>query len=127
MAAKLFLALVTVVGLMWYLGWYNKATPEQRNQSLRSVLLYGIGAAILILVLTGRIPWLFATISAAVPWLNRALAAKRVWKTFEELKNPGENRQQHPHSPCIQKTDHCALQARREALRLSIQAHRWEG
>lgn len=95
MAAKLFLAVVALVGVMWFLGWYNRASPAQRNHALRSILLYGIGAAVLVLVLTGRIPWLFAMISAAVPWLNRALAARRAWKIFEGFRKPGEDRRQH--------------------------------
>ena len=99
MAARLFLALVALAGIMWYLGWYNRATPEQRNRSLRSILLYGVGAAILVLVLTGRIPWLFAMISAAVPWLNRALAAKRAWKSFEEFNKPGQSPGQNTQPP----------------------------
>jgi len=99
MAARLFLALAALIGIMWFLGWYNKATPEQRNRSLRSILLYGVGAVILVLVLTGRIPWLFAMLSAAVPWLNRALAAKRAWRSFEELKKPGESQSQPPPPP----------------------------
>ncbi len=79
MAIRLFLGLAILVGLMWYLGWYRRASPEQRNQSLKTGLLYGIGIALLILVFTGRIPWLFALFSAAVPWINRALIAKRAW------------------------------------------------
>ncbi len=89
MAARLFLAVVVLIGVMWYLGWYRRATPEARNRSLKTVLLYGIGAAILVLVLTGRIPWLFAIISAAIPWLNRALAARQAWKFFSGFRKPG--------------------------------------
>ena len=79
MAIRLFLGLALLAGLMWYLGWYRRASPEQRNQSLKTGLLYGIGIVLLILVFTGRIPWLFALFSAAVPWINRALIAKRAW------------------------------------------------
>ena len=98
MAIKLFLAVVALAGVMWYLGWYNRATPAQRNRSLRSVLLYGIGIAILVLVLSGRLPWLFAIISAVVPWLNRALAARQAWKFFSGFRKSG-GRQQHAPPP----------------------------
>ena len=86
MAAKLFLAVVALLGAMWFLAWYQRAKPAERNRAIRSILLYGVGAAILVLVLTGRIPWLFAIISAAVPWLNRAMAARRAWTFFRDYK-----------------------------------------
>ncbi|MGI9310485.1 MAG: DnaJ domain-containing protein [bacterium] len=92
MAIKLFLALVALATLMWFFGWYRRAGPAQRNRALRGILLYGIGAAILLLVLTGRLPWLFALVSAAVPWLNRALTARRMWQVFKEFKQPGAER-----------------------------------
>ncbi|MBX2868523.1 MAG: DnaJ domain-containing protein [Acidiferrobacterales bacterium] len=85
MAIRLFLSLVAVAGVMWYLAWYQRATPSQRNQSLRTVLLYGVGIALLLLVITGRIPWLFAIFSAAVPWISRAMTAKSLWNRF---RNP---------------------------------------
>lgn len=96
MAIKLFLAVVALAGVMWYLGWYNRATPAQRNRSLRSVLLYGIGIAILVLVLSGRLPWLFAIISAVVPWLNRALTARQAWKFFSGFRKSGAQQQHAP-------------------------------
>lgn len=47
----------------------------------------------LLLVVTGRIPWLFAILSAAVPWINRALAARSAWQSFrqrsQQWQNPG--------------------------------------
>ena len=89
MAARLFLAAVVLIGVMWYLGWYRRATPEARNRSLKTILLYGIGAAILVLVLTGRIPWLFAVISAAIPWLNRVMVARQAWKMFSGFRKGG--------------------------------------
>lgn len=78
---------------MWYLSWYHRATPAQKKKSLRTALLYGIGAALLLLVVTGRIPWLFAIFGAAVPWINRALAARSAWHSFRrqtgQWQNPG--------------------------------------
>ncbi len=47
-------------------------------------MLYGIGITILLLVVTGRIPWLFALFSAAVPWINRAMAAHRLWSNVKQ-------------------------------------------
>ncbi len=85
MTAKLFLALV-LIGVIGYLGWYT--TPAWRKRALRSILLYGAGIFVLVLVLTGRLPWLFALICAALPWLNRALAAKRAWRIFGKFRKP---------------------------------------
>lgn len=82
MAVRLFLALVGLIGVMWYLGWYRRADARQRNRSLVSILLYGVAAALLILVLTGRIPWLFALFGAALPWFNRLLMVKQIWNRF---------------------------------------------
>ena len=91
MAIRLFLALVALAGIMWYLSWYRTASNEQRNQSLRSVLLYGVAAALLILVITGRIPWLFAIVSAAIPWLNRAMTARALWNQFKRQSGQNQN------------------------------------
>ncbi len=96
MFIRLFLSLVAVAGVMWYLAWYQKASPSQRNQSLRNVLLYGVGIALLLLVVTGRIPWLFAIFSAAVPWISRAMTARNLWKRFQktsEQPNSTQNQQ----------------------------------
>lgn len=89
MAARIFLAVAALVGVMWYLGWYRRANPAQRNRSVKTILLYGAAAAILVLVLTGRIHWLFAAFSAVIPWLNRALTARQLWKTFSAFRHGG--------------------------------------
>ena len=91
MAIRIFLALIAVAGIMWYLAWYHRADPESRRRSLRTITLYGIGIGLLVLVVTGRIPWLFALFSAAVPWINRAMAARRAWFFFREWRggDPG--------------------------------------
>lgn len=92
MAAKLFLAVVGLVGIMWYLSWYRRADSGQRNRSLISILLYGTAAALLILVLMGRISWLFALFTAAVPWINRALIAKQMWHRFSQNRHTNQSK-----------------------------------
>jgi len=94
MAIRLFLALTILVGLMWYLAWYRGATPQQRNHSLRIALFYCISFVLLVLVLTGRIPWLFALISAVIPWINRALIIKRLWNQFTGTEQHNTYQQQ---------------------------------
>lgn len=89
MAARIFLAVVALAGVMWYLGWYRRATPAQRNRSVKSILLYGVAAALLVLVLTGRIHWIFAAVGAVLPWLNRALTARQLWRTFSAFRQGG--------------------------------------
>jgi len=89
MAARIFLAVAALVGVMWYLGWYRRANPAQRNRSVKTILLYGAAAAILVLVLTGRIHWLFAAFGAVLPWLNRALTARQLWRTFSAFRQGG--------------------------------------
>lgn len=86
MAPRLFLAFIALIGVMWFLSWYSKADKGQRNKSMISFLLYGCAAALLILVVTGRIPWLFAMLSAATPWINRALMMKSLWQRFNGSK-----------------------------------------
>lgn len=81
---------------MWYLSWYHKASPQQKNKSLRAAMLYGVGGLLLLLVVTGRIPWLFAIFGAAVPWIHRAMSARSAWQHFrrqsEQWSNSGAQR-----------------------------------
>jgi hypothetical protein len=120
MAARIFLALVALVGVMWYLSWYNKTDREQRNKSLISILLYSCAAALLILVITGRIPWLFAILSAATPWIHRALTMKAMWNRFNQ---PGGQQQQQPSPP---KTAEMTEKEAREILGLESSASEQE-
>ncbi|NBP96176.1 MAG: hypothetical protein EBU28_12805 [Gammaproteobacteria bacterium] len=73
---------------MWLASWLGKATPEQRAKALKLIVLYGVAGALLVLVVTGRIPWVFALISAAVPWLQRFMVARQAWNMFKSTQGP---------------------------------------
>ena len=110
MIARLFLALVALAAVMWFLSWYNRASKEQRNKSLVSILLYGCAAALLILVVTGRIPWLFAMLSAATPWINRALSMKMMWNKFNPKGSSTQESQPPPPAGVVKMSTTEALE-----------------
>lgn len=82
------MVLVVFAALMAFVAWYSRASNEQRIQSIKNVLLYGLGIALLVLVVTGRIPWLFALVSAAIPLYRRALAFKGIISFFGKSIGP---------------------------------------
>ena len=85
---RVLLALAALAGLIWLATWLNRSSPAQRGQALKIILLYGVGGFLLILVITGRIHWLFALIGAAIPWLQRALLARQAWRMFKSNRKP---------------------------------------
>lgn len=86
MAAKLFLALAGLVGLMWAFSRLGRLNPEQRRKVLGVTALYGGVGILLLLIVTGKLPWLFALLGALVPWLQRVLIAKRTYDTFQAFR-----------------------------------------
>ena len=88
MAIRVVLALVLLVAVMWFASWLNKATPQQRSQAFKLVILYGVVGLVLLMVVLGRIPWLFAIAGAALPWIQRAIMAQRAWHSFKAFRGP---------------------------------------
>lgn len=82
MAVRVVLALILVMGLMFLASWLRKATPAQRSVALRNILIYGVAGILILLVVTGRIPWLFALVGAALPWIQRGMMALRTINMF---------------------------------------------
>ncbi len=90
MAVRLFFLLLIVAALMAWFSWYAKATPEERNRAIKNVLIYGTATTLILLVLTGRIHWLFAALGAVMPILNRAIMAVRAWQLFKSFSQQGQ-------------------------------------
>jgi len=93
MGLRILLLLALLVGLMYLASWLGRATPAQRTAAFRNILIYGAAAVLLILVLTGRIHWLFALAGAAAPWIQRALMAMRAWNSYKAFRGPSAGRQ----------------------------------
>ena len=64
---RVLLALAALAGLIWLSTWLNRASPAQRGQALKLILLYGVAGVLLLAVITGRVHWLFALLGAAIP------------------------------------------------------------
>ena len=122
MGIRFILAVAAIAGVMWYLSWYHKASPEKRNQSLRTVTLYGVGIALLLLVVTGRIPWLFAIFSAAVPWINRILTAKKLWTSFSQINGKKTGHDGNQNQSSVRAIDTMSKEEALEILGLSQEA-----
>ena len=90
---RLLLAATALIALIALARWLGRANATQRSRTLKQILLYGTGAILLLLVITGRRHWLFALIGAALPWLQRAMMARRAWTTFRSMRRPqsGQN------------------------------------
>ncbi|MEE9446772.1 MAG: DnaJ domain-containing protein [Arenicellales bacterium] len=85
MFIRLILALAALVAVMWFMGWYGKADPVKRNNAIKLGLLYFVGIALLLLVVMGRVPWLFAMFTAAVPFIHRIMRYRGILKTVGAL------------------------------------------
>ena len=82
---RLLLAATALIAVIALARWLGRANAAQRSKMLKLILLYGASAILLLLVITGRLPWLFALIGAALPWLQRAMMARRAWNTFRSF------------------------------------------
>ena len=90
MVPRLFLALMAVVGIMWYLAWYHRADPRQRNRSLMRIALWSAAILLVALAIT-KGSWLMAMFGAALPWVNRLMMVKRLWDGFSRSKVGGNH------------------------------------
>ena len=75
--------LMLLVGALIFYSWSKRAPPAARNRAL----VY-VGAGLLILlVLAGRLPWLFAVAGALLPLAQRVLTATRLFNTLRSAGN----------------------------------------
>lgn len=100
MLARILLILLVVAGIVLLLRWFVRTPPTQLARGLRRGALYvGIGLLVLLAV-TGRLPWLFAVAAAAVPVVQRLFTlwqlgnvAKRMAGGAGGARNPSGGQQ----------------------------------
>ena len=77
MFGRLIILLGVVIGVLYLLHWFRKTPPEKASRVLKKTALYGLIVALVILAVTGRLPWLFAVIGAAIPVVLRGVSLLR--------------------------------------------------
>lgn len=75
--------LILLIGALIFFSWAKRANPAARNRALMYV---GVGLIIL-MVLTGRLPWLFAVVGALIPLVQRVLTATQLFSTLRSASN----------------------------------------
>ena len=88
MILRLILILTLVVGLMWFFARLGKTNPQDRIKFLKLAALWGGAGILLALILTGRLPAVFAILGAAVPWIQRIIMMRSAYNMFKSWQGP---------------------------------------
>ena len=85
---RILLPLLVILGLIYLSIWLRKTSTIQRGKTLKLLLLYGAALILFLLVITGRVHWLFALPGVALPWVQRAILARQAWRLFKSRRPP---------------------------------------
>ena len=77
MILRLLVLLVVVVAAVLLVHWFLKEDPKKVARYLRHGAVWAAVIAVLLLVATGRLHWLFALVASIVPFLGRLLSLLR--------------------------------------------------
>jgi len=80
----LFLLLFAVVTLFRHL---NRLSAPERQRLYRKSLLWGGAGLLLLITLTGRLPWLFAVVAAVIPFAQKVMRLMQFAPLFHQIKN----------------------------------------
>lgn len=75
MPARLVLIVVLVAGIVLLLRWLARTPPANIARVLKRAAIIGAIALVVLLTVTGRLPWLFAVLGAAAMVIQRLLTA----------------------------------------------------
>ncbi len=86
------LVILIAIAILLYLlvKWFTKTPSKHVIISLRKYAIYGIGAILILLVVTGRMHWLYGVIAGLLPLGQRLFTA---WRTINYFRRFTTNRQ----------------------------------
>lgn len=85
MPIKIILLLIVGAAIWYGVNWFIRTPPAQARKAMGKAALYGGIGVLVLLALTGRMPWLFAAAAATVPLLQRGLGLLRLLPLVQQL------------------------------------------
>ncbi len=82
---RLLILVALVLGLALLVRWMLRTPRPQMIATLKKVGLWGGLGTLLILVASGRLPWLYAALTAAVPVVMRLVNLLRLFPALQQL------------------------------------------
>jgi len=88
------LIILLAVALLLYLlvKWFTKTPPKQVVIAAKKYALYAVGAVLLLLVVSGRMHWLYGVVAGLIPLGQRLFTA---WRTINYFRNFTSSKQNH--------------------------------
>jgi len=75
---RVVLALLAIAGLMMFFSKLGRLSGPERAAYLKRAAIYGAVGLVLLMVVTGRAPALFALAAAVIPWMQRAMLLRNL-------------------------------------------------
>lgn len=88
---RLILLFIVVVLAVLLVNWLLKEDPKKVAQFLKRGALWFAVLAVVLLVATGRLNWVFAAVAAAIPFLSRLLSLLRYVPILSQLYSHAQN------------------------------------
>ncbi|MDQ7076205.1 MAG: molecular chaperone DnaJ [Gammaproteobacteria bacterium] len=87
MFGRLLLILLLLFGIVLFFRHLNRLSAPQRQQLYGKFFLWGGASLLLLITLTGRLPWLFAVVAAIIPFAQKVMRLMQFAPLLHQLKN----------------------------------------
>jgi len=95
MFGRLLLLLLLLFAVVAFFRHLNRLSDQERQQFYRKSMLWGGSGLLLLITLTGRLPWLFAVVAAVIPFTQKVMRLMQFAPLLHQLKNlfqPGRSK-----------------------------------